>query len=297
MQIIQKRRIFFVISSILVLASIIFIANWGLKLGIDFRGGVLIEASFQGDIPNSDEITQSLEGFNLGSLTVQPSGDNMFIVRFVSDDDRINEQVQDKLLGLRENENVKIERVEFISSTISGELKKKAITAVTLAVIGIALYVAWAFRKVSYPVESWKYGLAAVIALTHDVIITVGVFAFLGHQFGVEVNVAFVAALLTILGYSVNDTIVIFDRIRENLNKAEAKKNFEDTVNNSINESLARSINTSLTVIVVLLAIIFYGGATIQTFAIAMLIGIFFGTYSSIFVASALLVEFWKFRK
>ncbi len=297
MQIIQKRRIFFVISSILVLASIIFIANWGLKLGIDFRGGVLIEASFQGDIPNSDEITQSLEGFNLGSLTVQPSGDNMFIVRFVSDDDRINEQVQDKLLGLRENENVKIERVEFISSTISGELKKKAITAVTLAVIGIALYVAWAFRKVSYPVESWKYGLAAVIALTHDVIITVGVFAFLGHQFGVEVNVAFVAALLTILGYSVNDTIVIFDRIRENLNKAEAKKNFEDTVNNSINESLARSINTSLTVIVVLLAIIFYGGATIQTFAIALLIGIFFGTYSSIFVASALLVEFWKFRK
>jgi preprotein translocase subunit SecF len=156
------------------------------------------------------------------------------------------------------------------------------------------LYIMWAFRRVSYPVESWKYGLGAILALTHDVIIVLGVFAFLGHKYGVEVNIPFIAALLTILGYSVNDTIVIFDRIRENLNKVRAKKNFEDTVNRSINESLARSINTSLTVAVVLLAIIFFGGESIKYFSVALLVGIVLGTYSSIFIASAVLVEAWE---
>ncbi len=192
---------------------------------------------------------------------------------------------------------VELRHVEFVSSVISSELKRKAFGAVAMAVLGVALYIAWAFRKVSFPVESWKYGVAAVMALVHDVVITVGVFAFLGKFKGVEVNIPFIAALLTILGYSVNDTIVVFDRIRENLLKAGAKDDFEETVNQSIRETLARSINTSLTVLVVLVSIILFGGESIRDFALALFVGIFFGTYSSIFIASAFIVELWKSKK
>jgi len=254
-----------------------------------------LEVKYSQETPDNQQIKDALSEYNLGSLTIQPSEENTVFIRFISDDDNTNENVQTKI---RETfEGATIERVEFISSAISDELKSKAITAVIFAVVGIALYIAWAFRKVSYPVESWKYGIAAVVALVHDTLITVGIFAYLGKFHGVEVNIPFVAALLTILGYSVNDTIVVFDRVRENLNKAGAKDDFEETVNNSINETLGRSINTSFTVIIVLVAIILFGGATIKFFSLALLFGIFFGTYSSIFVASALLVEFWKYTK
>ncbi len=292
MKIIQQRKIFFILSLSLVVISIGALIGWGLKLGIDFKGGVLIEAKFDKSAPSGEEIKGKLVDFNLGSLTIQPAGENKALIRFISDDDNINEKVQSKLK--KEYTQMKIEKVEFISSTISDELKQKAVWAIMLAVVAVALYIAWAFRKVSYPVESWKYGIAAVLALAHDVIITAGIFSFLGHYYNTEVNIPFIAALLTILGYSVNDTIVIFDRIRENLNRAGAKKDFENTINQSINESLARSINTSLTVVVVLLAIIFLGGISIKTFSLALLVGVIFGTYSSIFVASALLVELWK---
>ncbi len=292
MKIIQKRKGFLYLSAALVITSVLFLSIWGLKKGIDFTGGVLLELKFSQDVPTNEEVSDSLSNFGLGSLTVQPSEEGTMFVRFVSDDDTKNEEVQAKI---RDSfEGVSIERVEFVSSVISDELKKKAITAIVLAVIGIAVYITWAFRKVSYPVESWKYGIAAVIALTHDTIITIGIFSFLGKFYGIEVNIPFVAALLTILGYSVNDTIVVFDRIRENLNRAGAKHDFEETVNNSINETLARSINTSLTVFIVLLATIFFGGVTIKYFSLALLIGIFFGTYSSIFIASAFLVEIWE---
>ena len=187
-----------------------------------------------------------------------------------------------------------ITRTEFISSLISSELRNKTFGALVLAIVGIIIYIAWAFRKVSYPVKSWKYGLAAIIALAHDILITVGVFVILGKYLGVEVGVSFIAALLTILGYSVNDTIVVFDRIRENLLRAGSKENFEETVNKSINETLGRSINTSLTVMLALLALVFWGGASLFEFSLALLVGVFFGTNCTIFVASALVVEFWK---
>ncbi len=294
MKIIQQKNKFFALSGILVIASVVLLVIWGLKPGIDFRGGVLTEVRFEGQHPDKIEFINKLQELNLNDLTVQASGDNKMLIRFISDDDEINSKVQTKI---KEDypESV-IERTSFISSAISGEMKSKAIQATIVAIIGIMLYIMWAFRRVSYPVESWKYGLGAVVALAHDVIIVLGVFAFLGHQYGVEVNIPFIAALLTILGYSVNDTIVIFDRIRENLNKVKAKKDFENTVNKSINESLARSINTSLTVVVVLLAIIFFGGESIKHFSIALLVGIILGTYSSIFIASAILVEAWERR-
>jgi preprotein translocase subunit SecF len=292
MKIIQQRKKFFILSGILVMASIVLLAVWGLKPGIDFRGGVLTEVKFTEKLPDKTEFINKLKELNLDDLSVQTSGENQMLIRFISDDDKINVKVQKKIK--EEYPKSIVERTSFISSAISKELKNKAIQATVVAIIGIMLYIMWAFRKVSYPVESWKYGLGAIIALAHDIIITLGVFAWLGHQYGIEVNIPFIAALLTILGYSVNDTIVIFDRIRENLNKVEAKKNFENTVNRSINESMSRSLNTSLTVVVVLLAIIFFGGTSIKYFSIALLVGIIAGTYSSIFVASAILVEAWK---
>jgi preprotein translocase subunit SecF len=280
---------------LLVIASIVAVSIWGLKLGIEFTGGVLMEMKFDGETPSNNDISGSLSELNLNSLTIQPSEDNTVLVRFSSDEDVVNEQVKSRLKESFEGSS--IERMEFIGSTVSNELKSRAFMAVFFAIIGIAAYIAWAFRKTRYPIESWKYGVAAVIALAHDTLITIGIFAYLGKFHGIEVGIPFVAALLTILGYSVNDTIVVFDRIRENLNRSGAKDDFEKTINESINETLGRSINTSLTVVIVLLSIFFLGGVSIKYFALAMLIGIIFGTYSSIFVASALLVEAWKSMK
>ncbi len=240
-------------------------------------------------IPTRDEIREKLSELNLNDLIVQSSDDNKFILRYIASDENLNEQVLQKLNEF--GDNVEKLRVDFIGASISKQLKKNAIWAIVLAIIGIAGYIAWAFRKVSYPIASWQYGIGAIIALAHDIIITLGAFVLLGKFFGVEIGIPFVAALLTILGYSVNDTIVVYDRIRENLIKSSTKENFENIVNRSIKETLARSINTSATVIIVLLAIILFGGESIKYFSIALLIGVAFGTYSSIFVASALLVS------
>ncbi len=275
------------------MASILALSVWGLKLGIDFTGGVLMEVDFHQQSPNKNEIQQSIESVGgIGSIQVQPVDENGGLVRFSSDSDSKSEEVSDVLK--QSFPSVEVVRVEFISSVISSELKSGAIYAVIIAIIGIAGYIAWAFKKISYPIKSWKYGVCAVVALVHDILITVGIFSVLGRFYGLEVGISFVAALLTILGYSINDTIVVYDRIRENLLRAGGAKEFEETVNNSINETLGRSINTSMTVILVLLAIIFFGGGDIKYFALALAIGVLFGTYSSIFVASSLVVDIWK---
>jgi preprotein translocase subunit SecF len=292
MQIVQKRKIFFAISAMLVLVSLLTVSLWKLKLGIDFTDGVLMEVAFSGDKPSVDEVKNTLAEFNLGEVLVQPTGENSYQIRYVSKEDAVNEQVQSKIKEVYVNGT--IDRVEF--TTTSQELKGKALQAIFMAAVGITLYIAVAFRKVSYPVASWKYGMAAIVALLHDIIITVGVFSFLGKFYGVEVNIPFIAALLTILGYSVNDTIVVFDRVRENLLRAGSKDDFENTVNKSLNETLLRSFNTSVTVMIVLLVIFFLGGESIRYFALALFTGVFFGTYSSIFIASALLVEIWHWQ-
>ncbi|MDZ7611778.1 MAG: protein translocase subunit SecF [Candidatus Moranbacteria bacterium] len=292
MQIIQKRRYLFAVSAVLLIASIAALSLWRLNLGIDFTGGVLAEVKFNQDDPGKEAIENDLRKLNLTGMLVQPSEDGAYIIRYQAKGDEINEQVQNKIN--EKYENPEFLRTEFISSVISDELKTKAIYAVGIAVLGVAFYISWAFRRISYPIKSWKYGVGAVLALFHDILITLGIFAFLGHFYNVEVGIPFVAALLTILGYSVNDTIVIFDRVRENLMKAGAAKDFEETVNKSAKESIARSVNTSLTVMLVLLAIIFFGGETIKFFSLALLIGVFFGTYSSIFVATAFVTELWS---
>ncbi|MCK5080645.1 MAG: protein translocase subunit SecF [Candidatus Moranbacteria bacterium] len=291
MKIIEKRKYSFLFSALLIIISIFFLSAWGLKLGIDFTGGVLTEIQFKQEV-SKDEVVDSVKDLGLSSLLVQPAENHSFIVRYQSENGKINSDLE-KTLEEKYPEAETL-RTEFVSSLVSSELKRNAIYAIIASIIGVTWYIAWAFRKISYPINSWKYGLGAVLALVHDIIITLGVFAILGHLYGVEVGIPFVAALLTIFGYSVNDTIVIFDRIRENLLRFGAGKDFEGTINKSIRESIARSLNTSLTVIFVLLAIIFFGGATIKYFALALLIGIFFGTYSSIFVATAFVAELWK---
>jgi preprotein translocase subunit SecF len=295
-QLIQKRKYAYWFSGILTALSIAALAFWGLKLGIDFKGGTLMEVRFaQDEVPQVQEVQPALEGLGVKSLVIQPSGDRGMIIRYLASDDHANEQVLEKLKGF--DENVEQVRTDFIGASVSSQIKKNAFTALATALVGIALYIAWAFRKVSRPVSSWHYGIQAIVALFHDLIITLGVFALLGHFFDVEIDAAFIAALLTILGFSVHDTIVVYDRIRENLIRSSSKEDFEVIVNRSLNETLARSLNTSLTVIIVLLAIVLFGGESIRYFALALLVGVVVGAYSSIYVASALLVTGYEWRK
>src|SRR6185369_2031239 len=205
-----------------------------------------------------------------------------------------NEKVLAELKTL--DPDVKQLRTDFIGGSVSSQIKKSAFTGILLSLIGISLYIGWAFRRVSGIVTSWEYGLGAIIALAHDIIIVLGLFAILGKFYGIEVGVPFIAALLTILGYSVNDTIVVYDRVRENLMRSSRKENFEGLVNRSLNETVGRSINTSMTVIITLIAIVLFGGESIRYFGVALLAGVVFGTYSSIFIASALLVTGYNIK-
>lgn len=253
-----------------------------------------MEVKFAQNAPSNQEIEEKLKDLNLQSLTLQKSSDNSMFLRYASEDDKVNEEVWKKISeAYPESSQL---RVNYTNSTVSKELKTKSLWAILIATIGIMAYIAWAFRKVSRPIASWKYGAGAVIALIHDILITIGVFSVLGHFFEVEVGIPFIAALLTILGFSVHDTIVVYDRTRENLLRSSSKEAFPSVVNRSLNETLIRSINTSLTVMITLLAIYIFGGDTIKYFSLALLVGIFFGTYSSIFIATGLLVTSYNFQ-
>ncbi|NCF75010.1 MAG: protein translocase subunit SecF [Xanthomonadaceae bacterium] len=308
---------YFILSGTLVIVSILAFMFWGLNLGIDFTGGSLLEVEYTKSRPQVTEIQNKLSNLNLGDIVIQPIGNKSMLLRFKS----VNEEEHQKILDkLRENkkektksvkttkttDNEKVEsvgkeqtnnkiiekRFDSIGPVIGQELKKKTFYAIIIAIIMIIFYIAWAFRKVSNPIASWKYGVIAIVALFHDIIITIGVFVFLGKFYSVEINTPFVAALLTILGYSVNDTIVIFDRIRENLKNYDY--NFENTVNKSVNQNLLRSFYTSLTTLLVLFSLLFFGGDTIKSFVLALIVGIIAGTYSSIFLASPLLIVWEK---
>lgn len=286
---INKRRYFYAFSLVISLASIVAISMWGLKLGLDFKGGTLMEVQFASELfPTTDLVREKLAPVELQSLTVQPTVEYGMLLRYLASDEGINDRVLTELKAI--DPNLKQLRVDFIGASVSSQIKEQAFSGTALALLGVALYIAWAFRRVSQPITSWEYGLGAIIALAHDIIITIGVFSVLGHFYGIEVGVPFIAALLTILGYSVNDTIVVYDRVRENLLRAKRGTDFEAIVNHSLNETIVRSINTSLTVIIVLIAIVLLGGESVRWFAVALLVGVGFGTYSSIFIASALLV-------
>lgn len=295
MNIIGYRKIYYIVSVILVLTSWTLLIVWGLKLGIEFTGGSLIEVGYKDARPAIEEIKQKLEPLNLGSVSVTPTDQNAVILRLKDVDESTHQQI---LGALKDGKELDEKRFESVGPTIGRELKTRSVQAIIIVLFAIVIYLAWAFRKVSKPIASWKYGMVAVFALIHDVSIPLGVFAFLGKFYGVEIDTLFVTAILTVLGFSVHDTIVVFDRIRENLKKGSAER-FENIVNKSVNETLTRSINTSLTVLFVLSAIYFFGGATIANFALTLIIGIVAGTYSSIFIASPLVVswENWARKK
>jgi preprotein translocase subunit SecF len=292
--IISKTKYAYIFSITLTVLSVISLSLWGLKTGIDFSGGTEMEIGFVDSVPANQEIVAVLEPLNLSSLTVQRKGTTSLLMSYASVEDSVNQNVW-KSITEKYPEATQL-KADYRDSSVSSELKNKSLWALFWAAIGIMSFIAWAFRKVSRPIESWKYGVGAVIALIHDVLVTVGVFSILGHFQGVEVGVPFIAALLTILGFSVHDTIVVYDRTRENLLKGSSKEPFPEVVNRSLNETLVRSINTSLTVIITLLSLYIFGGESIKNFALALLIGVGFGTYSSIFIASALLVTSYEMQ-
>lgn len=290
--IIQKRNIWLTISGLLFVAAVVALALWGFKFGIDFTGGSLLEVRFIADRPTVTETQDALADLGLGSLTVQPAGEKDMILRFQDTTEEKHQEVLNRLGGKEKAEEL---RFDSVGPSIGQELKRKSIYAIFFVLLAIVAYISFVFRKVSKPVASWKYGMAALIAMFHDAIITLGIFSVLGKFWGVEINAPFVAAILTVIGYSVHDTIVVFDRTRENLPKS--NEDFEGTVNASLNQTLVRSINTSVTSLLALVAIIAFGGASIRPFVSALAIGIFIGTYSSIFVASPLLVVWEKWGK
>ena len=291
-KIIQKKNIWLAISGVLFVIFLAAMLAWGLKLGIDFTGGSLLEVSFKGSRPTVARVEAGLAELKLSSLIVQPAGEQDLQLKFQETSEEVHQSVLAKLNRLAPAEEL---RFESVGPSIGQELKTKSLYAIFFVLVAVLIYISYVFRKVSKPVASWKYGLSAIIAMFHDAVITVGVFAVLGHVYGTEINTAFVAAVLTVLGYSVHDSIVVFDRIRENLPKSDL--DFPGTVNMSLNQTLGRSLNTSLTTLLVLTSIVIFGGDTIRPFALALAIGIFIGTYSSIFFASPLLVIWEKLGK
>ena len=294
-KLIQKRVYAYWLSGALMIVSIAMLSVWGLRLGLDFRGGTLLEMEWSGDVPAIDVLQTALQPLNLQSLTIQPSENKRVIFRYLAAEDQTNDQVVADIKKV--DANVAITRTDFVGPSVSGQIKQSAFQALIIAMLAIACYIAWAFRKVSKPVSSWEYGVQAVIALVHDVLFTLGTFAFLGHYYNIEVNAPFIAAILTILGFSVHDTIVVYDRIRENLLRLHEREDSEITVNRSLNETLARSLNTSFTVLFVLAALLIFGGESIRAFSLALFVGIASGAYSSFYIASALLVTYYKWQK
>ncbi len=290
MFIVKHKKIFIGISISLVILSILSLFVFGLNVGIDFKGGALTEISYKDSRPAQADLAQPLKALNFGDISLQPTGNLGYIVK--SRD--LSDAEHSELLGaLSVGANVPSQlSFNSIGPSVGRELTRKAIIAIILISIAIICFIAFAFRKVSKPVSSWKYGIIAIFTLLHDVAIPVGIFVVLSHYYGAELDTLFVVAVLTILGLSVSDTIVIFDRIRENLRNQTnvAKADFSAIVGKSLEQSYVRSICTSLTVILVLLALFFFGPITTRYFALMLTAGMFFGTYSSIFLASPLLV-------
>ena len=292
MNIIGRRRIWYIISLLLIVPGLVSLFTSGLKLGIDFTGGAQLEVK---GAATASSITAASNGLGFADLTVVSGGTGDWLIQYR--DTALPSQVEaDHQKFLAKLQPLGLQEVQFsnVGPSVSRDIARSAILSVLVASLAIVLYIAFAFRNVPPPASSWSFGAAAIAALLHDAFFVLGAFSLLGHFFHVEVDSLFVTAVLTVIGFSVHDTIVVFDRIRENLRRE--RKSFEAIVNDSILETLARSINTSMTVLLTLLALYLFGGASIKNFILALLLGIASGTYSSIFNASPLLVT-WHNHK
>lgn len=307
MFIVNNRKFFFILSAVLVVGSILAMYVYGLKLGIDFNGGSILEVSFtelpetMSSRPGMEVVKANLDKLDLGAYTLSPVGDNRYSLKTRDLTPQEKSEVLNALSPFNgTTQNIaKEERFNSIGPVVGNQMKNKAMVAIGVVILCIVFFITFAFRKVSFPVPSWKYGLATIVALVHDVIIPTGVFVVWTHYHGGEIDLLFVTALLAILGYSVHDTIVVFDRVRENLREThgKGKETFIETVGKSVTQTFGRSINTSLTIFLSLLALYIIGGETTKDFAFVLLVGVIAGTYSSIFVASPLLVTLEKLQK
>ncbi len=292
---IKYRKIFYTLSVILVVLSIISIFVFGLKLGIDFTGGSSLEVSFENNPPSLSEVREALKNIDLGEVSIQKKGEKEIILRMKDIDEKTHQQILDRLKSLTGEETLS-ESFQSIGPVIGQELKEKTKIVVFLSLLAILVYIALSFRKVSRPIKSYLYGASGIIALCHDVLIPLGILSVLGRYQGVEISIPIITAFLTIFGYSINDSVVVFDRIRENLLKSR-EPTFELMIEKSLNQTFIRSLNVSFTTLLVLFTIFFFGGETLKYFSLTLILGIFFGTYSSLFLATPLLVTFYRFRE
>ena len=298
MFIIKHRTLFFSITGTLVVLSLLSLIFFGLKLSIDFTGGTLVQVDYAAGRPPALTLQTALKSADFVDYSLREAGTSDYVLRSgnLTSDQRQN---LPQTLSIDGKYPATIVQQSEIGPTIGAELRSKALYAVLSVMLCILLFIAFAFRKVSRPVSSWIYGLVALVTLIHDVIIPVGFFALLGHFTDASVDTLFVTALLTVLGFSVHDTIVVFDRVRENLrinHEKGRKESFADTAGRSLSQTFTRSINTSLTVALTLLVLYLVGPASTQYFALTLLVGIIAGTYSSIFLATPLLVTIEKYR-
>ncbi len=285
-------KFWFAVSGIIMLFGIVSLSVYGLKLGIDFKGGTFVELKFDQTV-SQDKVKVALDQQGIKNYQLQAAENNSIIIKTES----LEKDQHDKMLVEIKTQAGNFTEVRFdsIGPIIGKELKTNAIYQLLIVSLGIVFYIGYAFRKVAKPITSWRFGWAAIIALLHDLLFVLGFFSILGHFKGVEVDSLFVTAILTVLGFSVHDTIVVFDRVRENL-KLFPGQSIDYIVNHSIAQTIVRSLNTSLTVLFVLLSLLLFGGETIKYFVLALFVGIIVGTYSSIFIASPVLVVWQKWK-
>jgi len=301
MKILEYKRIFLSIATMMILGSFAMITFFGFNLGVDFSGGTVYEIKYTQDkSPLISDIKKAVSDAGIGTSSVQKLGETSFVIKTPELSDE-NKNILDDKLSVEGKYVFEEVQLKTISPSVSSEFANKSIWAIILVSLVIILFIAYVFSGVSRPVNSYKYGLIAIIALIHDIIIPTGIFALLGSMFvGFQIDVLFITAILAILGYSVNDTIVVFDRVRENIKNAGKNisgKNFEKIVGDSINQVIRRSIFTSVTTLIVIVFLYFMGGENTKPFALVLGIGVLAGTYSSIFIASPLLIyteKFWR---
>lgn len=281
----KYRKFYYGISLLFVIVSLFSIVFLGVVPGIEFAGGSVLEVEYDGERPTLEEMNNSL--FGLGDFNVQPLGTNGYLIRTSSSDEEMHRSIMSVLTGAEEKQ------FESIGPVVGEELKNMSFFAILIASLLVIIYIAVSFKENDGSVSSAKYGLIAIgLAFLHDVLIILGIFSILGYLYGVQVTIPIAVALLTTLGYSINDTVVIFDRIRENLRKNRSgRDSLEKIVNDSLNETIGRSLGTSLTTFFVLFALLILTGSTLYYFVLALILGIIIGTYSSIFLAGPLVLD------
>jgi preprotein translocase subunit SecF len=282
-------KVFYAVFLIIAIICAVMIFMFGLNLGIDFLGGSILELSFE-QRPSNQQISEKLNNLELGDLVIQPRGINEVVIKTKE----INSETHKKIISqLEELSPLTENSFENIGPVIGKEIKDKTILLIFVCLIALLLYISIAFYKVQKPLSSWQYGLISVATLAFDILVVLGVLAFLGKQYNVQFSIPIITALLTIIGYTMNDKVVVFDRVRENLVKSH-QDDFLTIVEKSLNETIMRSISTGACTLFVLFAIFFWGGETLKYFALVLIVGIIIGTFSSLFLAAPMLVTWYK---